>query len=48
MFIKSPVDCEFTFTPSFSIYLACDSEAGIDKIYNKIMKKNRRKTYFFK
>lgn len=27
----------FNFTPSFSIYLTCDSEEEIDRIYNKMM-----------
>ncbi len=27
----------FTFTPSFSIYLTCDSEEEIDSIYDKMM-----------
>ena len=37
MCIDSHVDHEFTFTPAFSIYLTCDSEEEIDKIYDQMM-----------
>lgn len=37
MCIDSNVKPEFTFTPSFSIYLTCDTEEEIDSIYNKLM-----------
>ncbi len=35
MCIDSHVDHEFTFTPSFSIFLTCDTEKEIDDLYNK-------------
>lgn len=37
MCIDSHIDHEFTFTPSFSIYLTCDTEEEIDSLYNKMM-----------
>ncbi|ARK26130.1 hypothetical protein SporoP37_01540 [Sporosarcina sp. P37] len=37
MCIDSHVKHEFTFTPSFSIYLTCDTEEEIDRLYNKMM-----------
>lgn len=37
MCIDSNVRHEFTFTPSFSIYLICDSEEEIDTLYEKLL-----------
>lgn len=37
MCIDSHVDHEFTFTPSISIFLTCDTEEEIDNLYNKMM-----------
>lgn len=37
MCIDSNVTHAFTFTPSFSIYLTCDSEQEIDALYEKLM-----------
>lgn len=37
MCIDSNVTHEFTFTPSFSIYLICDSEEEINELYDKLM-----------
>lgn len=37
MCIDSYVEHGFTFTPSFSIYLTCDTEEEIDSIYEKMM-----------
>lgn len=37
MCIDSHIDHEFTFTPSFSIYLTCDTEEEIDSLYNKMI-----------
>ncbi|WP_210471704.1 VOC family protein [Sporosarcina sp. 6E9] len=37
MCIDSHVDHEFTFTPSFSIYLTCETEEEIDSLYEKMM-----------
>lgn len=37
MCIDSNVKHEFTFTPSFSIYVTCDSEEEIDNLYNKLI-----------
>lgn len=37
MCIDSNVKHAFTFTPSFSIYLTCDSEQEIDALYEKLM-----------
>ena len=37
MCIDSHIDHEFNFTPSFSIYLTCDSEEEIDDLYEKLM-----------
>jgi predicted 3-demethylubiquinone-9 3-methyltransferase (glyoxalase superfamily) len=36
MCIDSHVQHEFTFTPSFSIYITCDSEEEIDRLYDKL------------
>ena len=38
MCIDSYVNHEFTFTPSFSIYLTCDTEKEIDELYNKMIR----------
>ena len=38
MCIDSHVNHEFTFTPSFSIYLTCDTEKEIDELYNKMIR----------
>lgn len=35
--MDSYVDHGFDFTPSFSIYLTCDSEEEIDRIYDKMV-----------
>ena len=35
--IDSHVDHDFTFTPSFSIFVTCDTEEEIDSLYNKMM-----------
>lgn len=37
MCIDSYVDHKFTFTPSFSIYLICDSKEEIESLYDKLM-----------
>lgn len=37
MCIDSNVKHDFTFTPSFSIYLTCESEAEIEKVYGALM-----------
>ncbi|MEY8370275.1 VOC family protein [Aerococcaceae bacterium 50-4] len=37
MCIDSSITHEFTFTPSFSIYLTCESEEEIDNLYNKLL-----------
>jgi len=37
MCIDSNVKHEFTFTPSFSIYLTCESEAEIEKLYGALI-----------
>ena len=37
MCIDSKVKHDFTFTPSFSIYLTCESEAEIEKVYGALM-----------
>jgi predicted 3-demethylubiquinone-9 3-methyltransferase (glyoxalase superfamily) len=37
MCIDSNVKHEFTFTPSFSIYLTCDSEEEIDGLYESLL-----------
>ena len=37
MCIDSHIDHEFNFTPSFSIYLTCDTEEEIDDLYEKLM-----------
>ncbi|GIP07140.1 VOC family protein [Paenibacillus lautus] len=37
MCIDSNVKHEFTFTPSFSIYLTCESEAEIEKVYGALV-----------
>lgn len=38
MCIDSNVKHEFTFTPSFSIFMTCDSEEEIDNLYESLMK----------
>lgn len=35
--IDSNIKHEFTFTPSFSIYITCDSEEEIDRLYEQFM-----------
>ncbi|WP_432361347.1 VOC family protein [Sporosarcina sp. UB5] len=37
MCIDSHIDHEFDFTPSFSIYLTCDTEEEIDSIYEELL-----------
>lgn len=37
MCIDSHINHEFTFTPAFSIYLTCDSEAEIDSLYDTLL-----------
>ena len=37
MCIDSHVDHAFMFTPSFSIYLTCDTEEEIETLYEKMM-----------
>ena len=39
MCIDSNVKHDFTFTPSFSIYITCDSEAELDTLYEKLVAK---------
>lgn len=39
MCIDSYVDHDFAFTPSFSIYLTCDSEKEIDELYETMVQK---------
>ncbi|KEK18625.1 3-demethylubiquinone-9 3-methyltransferase [Bacillus manliponensis] len=36
MCIDSSIKHEFTFTPSFSLFLTCDSEEEIDHLYDKL------------
>lgn len=36
MCIDSAIKHEFTFTPSFSIFLTCDTEEEIDSLYEKL------------
>jgi predicted 3-demethylubiquinone-9 3-methyltransferase (glyoxalase superfamily) len=36
MCIDSNIQHQFTFTPSFSIYVTCDSEEEIDHLYEKL------------
>ncbi|MFJ7471387.1 VOC family protein [Peribacillus frigoritolerans] len=36
MCIDSNVKHQFTFTPSFSIFLTCDSEEEIDRLYSSL------------
>ncbi len=38
MCIDSNIKHQFTFTPSFSIFITCDSEAEIDSLYTNLMK----------
>lgn len=38
MCIDSYVTHEFEFTPSFSIYLTCDTEEEIDHLYSELLK----------
>jgi predicted 3-demethylubiquinone-9 3-methyltransferase (glyoxalase superfamily) len=38
MCIDSNVKHEFTFTPSFSIFITCDSEEEIDSLYENLIK----------
>lgn len=37
MCIDSNIKHEFSFTPSFSIFLTCDSEQEIDELYEKLI-----------
>lgn len=37
MCIDSNVKHEFSFTPSFSIYVSCDTEEEIDSLYKKLI-----------
>lgn len=37
MCIDSNVKHEFSFTPSFSIYVTCDTEAELDDLYQKLI-----------
>lgn len=37
MCIDSNIKHEFTFTPSFSIYITCDTEAEIDRLYKNLI-----------
>ncbi|WP_263315909.1 VOC family protein [Bacillus swezeyi] len=36
MCIDSPVEHDFTFTPSFSMFLTCDTEAEINRFYQEL------------
>ena len=36
MFIDSPVQQDFTFSPAMSIYINCDSEEEIDRLFTKL------------
>lgn len=38
MCIDSNIKHEFTFTPSFSIFITCDSEEEIDRLYENLIK----------
>jgi len=38
MCIDSPVKHGFTFTPSMSLFVSCDSEAEVDKLYKALSK----------
>ncbi|MHC0039413.1 VOC family protein [Pseudoneobacillus sp. C159] len=35
--IDSNIKHQFSFTPSFSIYVTCDTEVEIDKLYEKLL-----------
>ncbi|MCM3626953.1 VOC family protein [Paenibacillus glycanilyticus] len=37
MCIDSNIKHEFTFTPSFSLFMTCDSEEEIDRLYGALM-----------
>ena len=37
MCIDSNVKHQFTFTPSFSIFVTCDTEEELDNLYHKLM-----------
>lgn len=37
MCIDSSIKHEFDFTPSFSIFITCDTEAEIDHLYNQLL-----------
>lgn len=37
MCIDSNIKHEFSFTPSFSIYITCDTEAELDEIYQRLL-----------
>jgi predicted 3-demethylubiquinone-9 3-methyltransferase (glyoxalase superfamily) len=37
MCIDSNIKHQFTFTPSFSIYVTCDTEEELDNLYEKLM-----------
>jgi len=37
MCIDSNVEHQFSFTPSFSIYITCDTEEEIDHLYQKLI-----------
>lgn len=37
MCIDSNIKHQFSFTPSFSIYVTCDTEAEIDQLYQKLI-----------
>ena len=37
MCIDSHVSHQFTFTPSFSIYVTCDTEQEIEQLYNQLL-----------
>lgn len=37
MCIDSNIEHQFTFTPSFSIYVTCDTEEEIDHLYEHLM-----------
>lgn len=37
MCIDSNIKHEFSFTPSFSIYITCDTEAELDELYQRLL-----------
>ena len=38
MCIDSPIQHDFTFTPAISLYVTCDTESEIDRIFEQLSK----------